>query len=421
MLSGQPDKPIVIIGAGIAGVSTAVWLGRHGRRSIIIDRGAPGDGTSFGNAGVLAASSVLPVTVPGLLSRIPRYLLDPGFPLYVIWHRVPGITPWLVRYLRHATLPETHRISRGIAEIVTDALDQHRDLAGGTRAEKWLAAANYAYAYGSRAAFEQDNFGWSFRRDAGFAPQMVEGDAVQDYMPGASDAIRCMAVMDRHGFILDPGGYVKALAAEAEASGCRVVRASVRELVLDDGRVRCVATDNGPVECDTAVLAAGVWSRTLLEKLGVTVPMEAERGYHVLFSEPSCKPKIPVMVSAGKFVMTPMTAGLRCAGVVEFGGLSPGPSKKPLELIRKQTRMVYPHFHSGTEHEWLGHRPAPSDSLPFIGEIGHSGVYTAFGHHHIGLTAGPKTGRAIAQLITGGENILDLNTYNPCRFSQHAV
>jgi D-amino-acid dehydrogenase len=122
------------------------------------------------------------------------------------------------------------------------------------------------------------------------------------------------------------------------------------------------------------------------------------------------------MVASGKFVATPMAAGLRCAGIVEFGGLKAGPSKAPLALLRRQVARIFPNLTATSEVEWLGHRPAPSDSLPLIGEIGTKGVYTAFGHHHIGLTGGPKTGRLVADILTGRSPNIDLQPYAPQRF-----
>ncbi len=122
------------------------------------------------------------------------------------------------------------------------------------------------------------------------------------------------------------------------------------------------------------------------------------------------------MVASGKFVATPMDQGLRCAGIVEFGGLDPTPSKAPLALLRRTVAETFPQMRATGEQEWLGFRPAPSDSLPLIGEVGSTGVYTAFGHHHIGLTGGAKTGRMVAGLITGQPMNLDMRAYAPDRF-----
>jgi D-amino-acid dehydrogenase len=171
------------------------------------------------------------------------------------------------------------------------------------------------------------------------------------------------------------------------------------------------------VACDDIVLATGVWSKPLMAKLGLNVPLESERGYHVIFEDATGGPTRPIMISSGKFVATPMAQGVRCAGILEFGGLDAGPSKAPLALLRRQAKAAFPNLKAANEIEWLGHRPAPSDSLPLIGQVGTSRVYTAFGHHHIGLTGGPKTGRLIAGMIMDQPTNTDMKPYHPQRFS----
>ena len=123
------------------------------------------------------------------------------------------------------------------------------------------------------------------------------------------------------------------------------------------------------------------------------------------------------MVASGKFVATPMLAGIRCAGVVEFGGLSAGASQVALNLLRRQAKASFPNLSYSQEVEWLGHRPAPSDSLPLIGQVGETGVFTAFGHHHIGLTGGPKTGRIVAGLVADQPVNTDIVAFDPMRFA----
>jgi D-amino-acid dehydrogenase len=154
-----------------------------------------------------------------------------------------------------------------------------------------------------------------------------------------------------------------------------------------------------------------------MAKLGLKIPLESERGYHVIFEGATGGPTRPTMIASGKFVATPMAQGVRCAGILEFGGLDSGPSKAPLALLRRQAKAAFPHLKASTEIEWLGHRPAPSDSLPLIGQVGTSRVYTAFGHHHIGLTGGPKTGRLIAGMIMDQPTNTDMTPYHPQRFS----
>ncbi|MCY4184641.1 MAG: FAD-binding oxidoreductase [Rhodobacteraceae bacterium] len=416
-MTNSHKKQIIVVGSGIAGVSTALWLQRFGENVTLMDRSAPGEGTSFGNAGVLAACSITPVTAPKMVSKLPGYLLNPNFPLYVIWEKLPYIVPFLVRYLLHANDADTRRISRGLTEIVADSIMQHRDLAHGTKAEKWLHDSKYIFAYESRKAFENDGYVWSIRTGAGFEPQIVEGQEVKEILPGTGNNINLLAVMDSHGFITNPGQYVKDLAMTFREQGGTFIKAQVKDFSKSGDKISSVETDQGSFDCTDLVITAGIWSKDLMRKLGVNVPMESERGYHILLRSPSTMPPCPIMVASGKFVMTPMAMGLRCAGILEFGGLTAPPSKKPLQIIKRHVRSTYPELEWEDTEEWLGHRPAPCDSLPFIGQVGESRIYTGFGHHHIGLTSGPKTGRILAELIANNQFMIDISPYFPRRFS----
>ena len=411
-------KHVVVVGAGIVGVSTGIWLHRAGIDVTLVDKSAPGQGTSYGNAGVLAACSMVPVTAPGLLRKAPRMLMNPDFPLFLRWSYLPRLAPWLIKYMRHANDADTRRIAAGLTPIVADSIDQHRALTDGLKAADWITPSDYVFAYADRAVFDADAYTWELRRAAGFVPTLHEGDAVRAYDPALSTDIRCIAVLGDHGFIRDPGGYVAALAKEFEVMGGRTVQAEVRDFDLSGGAIRAVETDQGRFDCDAAVLATGVWSKPLMRKLGLTVPLESERGYHIVYEGATGGPKSPVMVAGGKFVATPMAAGLRCAGIVEFGGLDAAPSRAPFDLMRSKVRAAFPNLKAQGEVEWMGHRPAPSDSLPLIGEVAKTGVFAAFGHHHIGLTGGPKTGRLIAAMLAGQPPNIDLSVYAPGRFAR---
>ncbi|WP_299771338.1 FAD-binding oxidoreductase [uncultured Tateyamaria sp.] len=411
-------KRVIIAGAGIVGVSTGIWLRRISDAEVtIIDRLPPGEGTSHGNAGVLAACSIAPVTAPGLTRKAPRMLVNPDFPLFMRWGYFPKLLPWLLRYLSNANDSDTRRIADGLTTIVADSVDQHKALAAETDAASWVSDSDYSFAYANRAAFEADAYTWGLRRDAGFEPIIREGDTARAYEPNLSPDIGLLATMQDHGYVRDPGRYVKALAVEFERLGGTILQAEIRDFDLTDGKISAVQTDQGPHACDQAILATGVWSKPLMQKLGLSIPIEAERGYHIIFKDAAGGPSHPVMVASGKFVATPMAAGLRCAGIVEFGGLSAGPSKPPLDFLRRHAKASFPNLTYSEEVEWLGHRPAPSDSLPLIGQVGETGVFTAFGHHHIGLTGGPKTGRITAGLVAEQPVNTDISAFNPMRFS----
>lgn len=409
-------RPVIVIGAGIVGMSTAIWLRRAGKKVLVVDRGAVGMGTSYGNGGVLAACGMVPVTSPGLRRKGLKLLLDREFPLFLRWSYLPKLAPWLHRYLGHANDADTRRIAKGLTEITADSVEQHAALIRGTAAEKWLTHSDYTFAYKDRAAFEADSYTFGLRAEAGFTPEIIEGPAVQDYEPALGNETTLLAVMKNHGYIRDPAKYVQALAEVLQAEGGAVWQANVTDFALAEGRIKAVITDQGRMECESAVLTTGVWSKPLMKKLGLNIPLESERGYHVVFKNPSQTLQNPLMIAAGKFVATPMDAGLRCAGIVEFGGLEAGPSKAPLAFLYRKVKENFPGLKYESTEEWQGHRPAPADSLPLIGQIGKTGIFTGFGHHHIGLTGGPKTGRILADLIAENRSNKDFSAFDPQRF-----
>lgn len=412
-------KTLAIIGAGIIGVSTAIWMQREGYRVILIDKAGPGEGASHGNGGVLASCSMVPVTVPGLLRKAPHMLFSPDQPLFMKWSYLPKLFPWLMRYLSHANKNDVLRIARAVSQIVGDSLAEHQALAAGTGAEHFIIPADYLYLYRDRTHFEDDAFGWSVRAKCGFEWQELEGNDLAEYDGCFSPDIKFAAKLPDHGRITDPGGYVKALAAHAEKTGAEIIRAQVHRInKLSDGSLN-LETNEASIEADDVLIATGAWSKPLADQVGLKLPLESERGYHLELWEPNFMPRSPVMVASGKFVITPMAGRIRLAGVVEFGGLEASASKEPFELLRRNIKAAMPDLTWKREVEWMGHRPAPSDSIPLIGPAPDTkGVWLGVGHHHIGLTGGAKTGRLIAQMITGKKTNLDLSPYSAVRFKK---
>jgi D-amino-acid dehydrogenase len=416
-LTENPQKTIAIVGAGIVGVSAAIWLQREGHKVMLIDRGAPGDGTSYGNGGVLASVAIVPVTGPGLIAKAPRMLFDPNQPLFLKWGYLPKLMPWLVKYLRHANAEDATRIAAALAPIIGDSLADHQALSAGTGAEKWIVPGDYVFGYGSRADYEAEAFAWKIRREHGFEPQEIED--FKAYDPVFSDKIGFGIKMPNHGRITSPGDYVKDLARHAEANGAQMIKADVRGILRENGQVTGLRTAGETIACDTVILATGVWSKPMADMLGLNVPLESERGYHIELWEPNFMPRGPIMIASGKFVVTPMEGRLRLAGVVELGGLKAPPSRAPFDLLKRQALAAMPGLTWARETEWMGHRPAPSDSIPVIGEVpGIKGAYLGFGHHHVGLTGGPKTGRLLAQMISGRKPNIDVGVYSPSRFKR---
>ncbi len=412
---------VIVIGAGIVGVSTALRARRHGLDVTLIDRLPPGDATSFGNAGVLASLSVIPVTVPGLLGKVPKMLMDPIGPLYLRWQYFPKIIPWLRDYLSNCKPERTRYIAEHLAGVTGNSLEEHQALAKGTPAEKRIRTMEYAFAYRNRAGFDGDAFAWNIRRELGFDFDVHEGDAVREVEPALGPNYNCLVVSRaHHGTIDEPGNYVKDLAATFADEGGRILTADVREIVVRDQKFSGVRLESGEVvEGDNLALAGGVWSTRLLEPLGVKIPLEAERGYHVELHGCNVEPRHAVSITDGKFVATPMRGRLRLAGLVELAGIDAPAIKAPIKTLIAHAKNAFPDLQWESQTDWMGRRPSTPDSLPVIGPVPNiKGLHLAFGHQHIGLTGGPRTGRLVADSIAGQTPNVDLSPYSVERFKR---
>lgn len=405
---------IIVVGAGIVGVSCAIWLQRAGHSVTVVDRAGPAAGTSHGNAGVLAAGAIVPVTTPGLMGKAPGLLFDRDAPLFLKWSYLPKLLPFLRKYLGFATDAHVDHYAKAMSTLLHDTLDQHRQLAKNTPAYDFISDDDYCFGYATRAEFEADHYAWGKRKAAGYAFEVLDGSSYAQRDPSYSGAFETVVACKNHGRISDPGAYVQALMAHFVDQGGTLQICEVQDVDIDAGVITALQTSDGPMRADHIVFAMGPWSKEIAHKLGVKVPFESERGYHLEFINPSIMPKAPMMVASGKFVLTPMQGRLRAAGVIEFGGLDAAPSRAPFDMLRRQVARILPDLQCEDEVEWMGHRPAPADSLPLIGPNDEAGrSYSAFGHQHVGLTGGPKTGRIIAQLIDGKRPNIDLAAFDP--------
>ncbi|MCY4035787.1 MAG: FAD-dependent oxidoreductase [Hyphomicrobiales bacterium] len=408
---------IVVAGAGIVGVSTAVWLQRAGFEVVLVDREGPAAGTSHGNAGILAAASVTPVTMPGLVGKAPLMLLDRNAPLFLRLGYLPRLLPFLGPYLSRCNERDVRRYADGMAPLVYDTVAQHKALAAGTDAESFIEEGDYCFGYASHAEFKADGFAWKLRDERGYVYEVQSGEDYAEADPFYAGSFDTVVRCKNHGRISDPGAYVKALAAHFVAEGGSFVRAVVSDIEVNgSGRAELV-TNEGRIGGDKIALTTGVWSKPLLTKFGLSVPLETERGYHIELVDPRSYPKNPMMVASGKFVVTPMQGRIRCAGIVEFAGLQTASRRQPLDMLKRRIKQLFPGLEYREQSEWLGHRPALTDSLPMIGRVTEEAeLFTAFGHQHLGLTGGAKTGRVMADLMSGIQPAIDVIPYATNRF-----
>tara|TARA_Y100000813_G_scaffold129072_1_gene93011 strand:- start:1427 stop:2668 length:1242 start_codon:yes stop_codon:yes gene_type:complete len=410
-------KTIIVIGAGIVGVSTAIWLQRSGFKVTIIDQKGPATGASHGNAGILAASSIIPVPNPSLIKKLPFYLLSKDSPVFFKMSYLPKMFPFLISYLSKSNLREVNKYAERMTPLIFDTVCQHKSLAKGTGAEKFISYQDYCFGYETEENFLNDKKVWKLRQKHGLPFEVVNGNEFSNFDPFYKDLFDVIVKCKNHGKINDPGLYVKTLCDHFLSQGGELIISKVNDISSKNLNDVIVKIESDSLIANKIIVATGAWSKKILKKFKIKMPLESERGYHVEYVEPNFYPKVPMMLTSKKFVITPMDGRIRVAGLVEFAGLKTLKRKPPLNLLKNKIKDLFPNLKCKEKIEWLGHRPALVDSLPMLGYLDkNKQILVAFGHQHLGLTAGAKTGRIVSDLIIGNDIKLKISNYRPNRF-----
>jgi D-amino-acid dehydrogenase len=371
---------------------------------------------------LLNPSSVIPMSSPGIWRKVPGWLADPLGPLAIRWRYLPRLLPWLTRFLRAgASEAKVAATARALRPLVLDAPERHRRLAEEAGVGELITRQGVLYVFPTRADFVAEEPAWRIRRETGSRWLELSADELRQREPGLDRRYTFGVLVEENGQCRDPGAYVAALVHHAQTLGAELLRGRAAGFRIEARRLRAVRTEAGEIAADNAVIAAGAWSKMLAAAAGDRVPLETERGYHALITDPGIAPRYPVMPSDGKMacVMTPQ--GLRLAGQVELAGLDAAPNWQRAAVLRDFARRVFPDLPHDLPTDkvkvWMGHRPSTPDGLPCIGRAsGCADVVHAFGHGHVGLTAGAATGRLVADLISGKPPSIDPGPYSARRF-----
>ncbi len=410
-------RKITIVGAGIMGISTALNLIRRGCDVTIIEKEIDGESASFGNASWLSAPSITPVLTPGAIYKIPKMLFSSNGPLFLRFPGVIKILPWLLKYLTYSTAKRVNHISKHLEPLLRNSIDEHKKLAEGTNALQWIKEAPYLYLYKNKQDYLKDSFSWNIRKNYGFNLIDIQSDELHELVPALSKEYTFAIKIENQGYIINSKKYLKDLLEGFKDLGGKIIEDEVIDIISNEKNIKA-KTNNNEILSDDIVIAAGVFSDTLSKKYGANVPLQSERGYHLELRKTNIELKYPLMNGYLKLAITPKpTNGIRFAGLVEFGSLKSKPNPKAYDLLLKNAESMFPGISYGEKSEWSGHRPATIDSLPLIGKSPiDEKVFFAYGHHHIGLTAGPKTGEIVAKSILRDNNQIDLTPYKPNRY-----
>lgn len=413
-MTADPNS-IAVVGAGIVGMSAALYLRRAGLSVTVIDPLPPGGGASYGNAGLLSVEACVPIALPGMLKEVPRWLSDPLGPLAVRPSYLPKALPWLLRWVAAGRMPRVEAASAALRSLHLHALDRYRELLG-AEFDNIIRVSGQVHIWESAEPSPSEEIYRRLWQHHGVEAQSLGSDELRQLVPELSRSVTRAVLLPKNGHTLNPRRLVGTLARLFVEAGGTVRAERVLKLIPENSAWRIV-TSGANHRAEKVVVCAGAWSRQLLGPLGLNLPLETERGYHVMMRDASVVPRLPILSRGRGFSITPMEEGLRLAGTVEIGGLDLPMNEERAYVLLRQAKALLPGLETKDYAVWMGFRPSFPDSLPVIDEArGRPGLYLAFGHGHTGMTGGAPTGRLIKQLVTGEAPDISLAPYSASRF-----
>jgi len=406
-----------VVGAGVVGVCTTLWLQRAGFDVTLIDAGPVGEGASFGNAGNISPGAVVPYLIPGIWREAPGWMLNPEGPLAVRPGYFFKALPWLMGAVRSATEEAAWRTSRAMHALHSGTLDAYATLTRGTEAESLIEVSGQLYVSEKPNAAQGSELAQRMRAEAGVKAVVLDWMEIRELEPSLAPIFKSALLLPNNGRCKNPHHLVKSLAGIAERGGAQIRRGKVTGFDFDDGRVRGIVVDGKTEAVSNVIIAAGAASKSLCASLGTRVPLEAERGYHITIEDPGVTPRMPVTNTDAKFACAPMNVGLRLAGTAEFAGLDAEPNWQRTEVLKRQAQRMFPGVKLDKVTRWTGNRPSLPDGLPVLGvSPNYANAYFAFGNSHFGMSAGPVMGKVIAEIVAGRAPSIDVAPFRPARF-----
>jgi D-amino-acid dehydrogenase len=415
------NKPhATIIGAGIVGVSAAAYLQRSGFKVTIIDRVPPGEGCSFGNAGGIAFAEIVPTVHSRMLLKIPGWLMDPLGPLTIRWSHFPKALPWFLALSRNAMPDRVKAITEARASLAMRVVGDLETLLKSAGALDLLKYQDTLRLYDNEAQFQSEAPERETKKAYGYEMKRLSAGEVRELEPAIGSGIHCGVFHGGWYFVTNPERVVKSIAGEVVKNGGTIIADDVLAIERNGNAVSALhLKGQGRTAVDKLVICAGAYSHLLAQQLGEKIPLEAERGYHMVLPNSGVSLSRSLTYARTPGAATPMEMGLRLAGTDEFAGLDAEPNYARADALWTNFKNVLPGLREpdAAATRWMGRRPGTPDSLPVIGPSKTaSNVWYGFGHGHMGLTWGPTTGRLISELMTGTRSNIDLSPFRADRF-----
>jgi len=407
---------IGIVGAGIQGISNALFLQKKGFNVTIFDRDEPGSpAASYGNAGHFSPYASVPINRPDVLTDVPAMLLSSTGPLALKWNYVPKMIPWFLQFIKNCSTKRMMHTAKNMHQILDLALPAYDELFDEIELEGLVEKKGILYIWNDQSLKSRE-LEIKIRNELGVDQKVVTPKEIHDLEPNIKP-IYHGGVYYQHGrHARNPKKILLKLFELFLKKGGKFLKMNIKDINFEEEKP-VIKAETQSFLFDKIVIACGSFSKRLTDNLDEKIPLDTERGYHVHFKDCDHLLSRPVIFQNRGFGITPMEQGLRVVGTVEFGGLDNPLSKSRVKNLINNAKYMLGDLPEH-EDEWLGFRPTLPDYLPVIGPSKkHKNVFYCFGHHHLGWTLGPISGKIISRMIANENTNLNLEPYSSLRFN----
>jgi D-amino-acid dehydrogenase len=413
--SGKCD--VLVIGTGIIGVMSALYLQNAGRSVTFLERGEIARGASAGNAGILAFPEIIPIPAPGIMKKAPRWLVDPLGPLSVPPAYAMKIAPWLWRFWK-ASSPRRFQYGLDVQmRMMALAASEMQKVGAVPELAGHISNTGTLDLYDNRTSFDAARHDWDLKEKAGIAFSRVDRSEIERLQPGLAPQFQHAMFTPGGLQVADPYEFTRSIADLVLARGATLHKGEATRIEMV-GESTIVSLKSGEkIDADKVIIACGAWSKTLAASLGDVVPLETERGYNTTLPEGAFDLTRQLYFNDHAFVVTPLSSGIRVGGAVELGGLDLPPNFRRSEALLNKAKRFLPGLKTEGGKQWMGFRPSLPDCLPVIGpsRASNSVIY-AFGHGHLGLTQSAATAQLVTDLVTGAHPAISVDPFRASRF-----
>ena len=410
------DLNVGIIGAGIQGISNALFLQKKGFKVTIFDRDEPGShAASYGNAGHFSPYASLSLNRTDVLTDVPAMLLSSTGPLALKWNYVPKMIPWFIKFILNTTKSKMMHTAKNMHQILDLALPAYDELFDEIDLEGLVENKGILYIWNEKDLKSRE-LEIRVRDELGVKQQLVNKKEIHDLEPNLKPFYHGGVYYPYARHARNPKKILLKFFELFLMKGGKFEKRDVKQIEFNNELPK-IKTDNQNFNFDKIIIACGAFSKRLTDKLGEKIPLDTERGYHIHFKNCDHLLSRPVIFSNRGFGITPMEQGLRVVGTVEFGGLDNPLSKSRIKNLINNAKYMLDDLPEH-EDEWLGFRQTLPDFLPVMGPSkNHNNEFYCFGLHHLGWTLGPISGKIVSGMIAKENTNLNLGPYSSTRFS----